>query len=57
MRRGGGHGEPWRTILPASEHLALLHDGGWTEESVTDDSELVPQARAMRSLLVRARPA
>jgi hypothetical protein len=46
--------EPWRTILPAVEHLALLDRAGWGEHETTDDSELVPEARARRSLLVRA---
>lgn len=54
--RGGGRGEPWRTILPASEHLAMLDEAGWTAEEVRDDSELIPAARPMGSLLVRARP-
>jgi methyltransferase (TIGR00027 family) len=56
IARGGGHGEPWRTILPVSEHLELLRRAGWAEEEVRDDSDLIPQARPMRSLLVRARP-
>jgi methyltransferase (TIGR00027 family) len=53
-RRGGACREPWRTILPASAHLALLHRAGWAERHATDDAELVPEARALRSLLVRA---
>ncbi len=52
--RGGGRGEPWRTILPASAHLALLSQAGWTEHEAIDDAELVPRARPLRSLLVRA---
>lgn len=56
VARRGGRGEPWRTILPTAEHLALLQKAGWAEEEARDDSDLVPQARPMRSLLVRARP-
>lgn len=54
-RRGrGGLREPWRTILPAAEHLALLDAAGWGEHETTDDSELYAAARGGRSLLVRA---
>jgi methyltransferase (TIGR00027 family) len=53
-RRGGARREPWRAILPAGAHLALLQRAGWAERHVTDDAELVSEARALRSLLVRA---
>jgi methyltransferase (TIGR00027 family) len=56
-RRRAGRREPWRTILPRSEHLALLHDAGWAEYEAVDDAELRPEARAGRSLLVLAHPA
>jgi methyltransferase (TIGR00027 family) len=56
-RRRSGATEPWRTILPRDEHLALLADAGWTVTTVTDS----PSARddvshARRSLLVAATP-
>jgi methyltransferase (TIGR00027 family) len=57
LARGGGTEEPWRTILPAEAHLSLLHQVGWAEDVVLDDSDLVPEAPAGRSLLVRAHPA
>jgi methyltransferase (TIGR00027 family) len=56
LARGGGRGEPWRTILPPSAHLDLLRQAGWAEHQAIDDAELVPQARPLRSLLVRAAP-
>ena len=55
-RRRTGADEPWRTILPAAEHLAMLADAGW---QVTE-TEWSPVAAAdvshgRRSLLVTAR--
>jgi methyltransferase (TIGR00027 family) len=35
-RRRAAGAEPWRTILPRDEHLALLADAGWTVTTVTD---------------------
>ncbi len=57
-RRRAGAGEPWRTILPRDEHLALLAEAGWTVTTVTD----CPPASAgvshgRRSLFVMATPA
>jgi len=57
-RRRAGAAEPWRTILPRDEHLALLADAGWTVTTVTDSpsaSDDVSHGR--RSLLVVATPA
>jgi methyltransferase (TIGR00027 family) len=45
-RLSSGRREPWRTILPAAEHLELLHRAGWRERRAIDDS--------VGSLLVRA---
>jgi methyltransferase (TIGR00027 family) len=54
-RRPSGRREPWRTILPADSHLALL---GQAVEGAIDAADLVPDAPAGRSLLVTAvRPA
>ncbi|HSR86536.1 MAG TPA: SAM-dependent methyltransferase [Streptosporangiaceae bacterium] len=55
-RRRTGDAEPWRTILPAAEHLTLLTNAGW---HVTT-TEWAPLAAAdvshvRRSLLVTAR--
>ena len=57
-RRRTGAVEPWRTILPAAEHLELLAAAGW---SVTATAESpVPAtdvSHGRRSLLVTAVPA
>jgi methyltransferase (TIGR00027 family) len=55
-RRRLGAEEPWVTILPLQAHLALLHDAGWVEEAVVDDTALEPRAVPGRSMLVTARP-
>lgn len=57
-RRRTGAAEPWRTILPRDEHLALLADAGWAVTTVTESpsaSDDVSHGR--RSLLVAATPA
>jgi methyltransferase (TIGR00027 family) len=54
-RRRTGGTEPWRTILRAEEHLAMLAQAGWTVTAVADSpaaSDDVSYAR--RSLLVTA---
>ena len=56
-RRRAGAAEPWRTILRADEHLALLAAAGWRVTAVTDApaaSDDVSHGR--RSLLVSAEP-
>jgi len=55
-RRRTGAVEPWQTILPADEHLALVADAGWN----VDEMRWSPVAAAdvshgRRSLLVTAR--
>jgi methyltransferase (TIGR00027 family) len=55
-RRGLGASEPWVTILTLQAHLDLLHDAGWIEQAVADDTALEPQAVPGRSVLVTARP-
>jgi methyltransferase (TIGR00027 family) len=54
-RRRSGSSEPWRTILPAGEHLAMLSDSGWQVIATADSpaaSDNVSHGR--RSLLVVA---
>ncbi len=57
VARQTGTTEPWRTILPIDEHLALLTRCGWRVERVVDQVELEARAPAGRSMLVTARPA
>ncbi len=57
-RRRTGEAEPWRTILPAAEHLMMLEQAGWVVTGITDSA--VPSAdvsHGRRSVLVTARPA
>ncbi len=54
-RRRAGRTEPWRTILPAAEHYALLATGGWLVETAvaaTPPTTTPPK----HSQLVTARP-
>lgn len=54
-RRAGGT-EPWLTILPAGDQLALLAAAGWASDEAVDDADLISDAAPRRSLLVTARP-
>jgi methyltransferase (TIGR00027 family) len=57
-RRRAGDAEPWRTILPAAEHLVVLEQAGWSVTATVDSP--VPAADVSdgrRSLLVTAVPA
>jgi methyltransferase (TIGR00027 family) len=54
-QRRAGTSEPWRTILPANEHVSLLTHAGWLVDRAVDQSELDGAAPAGRSLLVVAR--
>ncbi|MBV9795817.1 MAG: class I SAM-dependent methyltransferase [Actinobacteria bacterium] len=56
-RRRAGETEPWRTILPRDEQLALLTQAGWQPERVLDAAELEDSAPPGRTLLVEAGPA
>jgi methyltransferase (TIGR00027 family) len=56
-RRRTGDSEPWRTILPASAHLALVTGAGWQLTGSIDAAELDSDAAPGRSLLVTAAPA
>jgi methyltransferase (TIGR00027 family) len=55
LRRRTGDAEPWQTILPAAEHLALIELAGWSITAVEESP--VPAAdvtHGRRSLLVSA---
>lgn len=54
-RRRAGESEPWRTILPREEQIALLASAGWRVERVVDAAELGGSAPAGRTLLVEGR--
>jgi methyltransferase (TIGR00027 family) len=57
-RRRTAATEPWRTILPADEHLAMLAAAGWRVTGVTDSPPAGPDvSHGRRSLLVSAVPA
>jgi methyltransferase (TIGR00027 family) len=54
-QRRTAEAEPWRTILPAGEHLALLARAGWTVRSVTASPTARPEvSHGRRTLLVAA---
>jgi methyltransferase (TIGR00027 family) len=56
-RRRAGETEPWRTILPRDQQLALLAGAGWSTDRVCDAADLEDAAPAGRTLLVEASPA
>jgi methyltransferase (TIGR00027 family) len=57
-RRRAGASEPWRTILRADEHLAMLSAAGWVVTSVTESPTAIDGVSyGRRSLLVTAVPA
>jgi len=57
-RRRSGASEPWRTIMPAAEHLAMLPAAGWQVTSVADSpSGSGDVSHGRQSLLVTAAPA
>ena len=57
-RRRAGAAEPWRTILRADEHLALLAAAGWHVTAVSDAPAAGDNvSHERRSLLVSAAPA
>jgi methyltransferase (TIGR00027 family) len=56
-RRRTAQDEPWRTILPAAAHTALLARAGWQVIVAADAADLGTGAEPGRSLLVAARPA
>jgi methyltransferase (TIGR00027 family) len=54
-RRRTGVSEPWRTVLPADEHLGLLSGAGWQAEPTAGPVRRDDGDQAARSLLVTAR--
>jgi methyltransferase (TIGR00027 family) len=56
-RRRAGETEPWRTILPRDQQIALLARAGWSTDRVLDAADLEATAPAERTLLVLASPA
>jgi methyltransferase (TIGR00027 family) len=57
-RRRTGGSEPWRTILPAAAHLAMLARAGWTMAAMADSPVASADvSHGRRSLLVTAVPA
>lgn len=56
VRRRTGAAEPWLTILPAADHLALVERGGWTVTTTEWSPETGRDvSHGRRSLLVSAR--
>jgi methyltransferase (TIGR00027 family) len=56
-RRRAGETEPWRTILPRDQQIALLAGAGWPADRVFDAADLEASAPPGRTLLVEASPA
>jgi methyltransferase (TIGR00027 family) len=57
-RRRTSAAEPWRTILPRAEHLAMLARAGWTVTAVADSPSAIADVSPGRgSILVSAQPA
>jgi methyltransferase (TIGR00027 family) len=56
-RRRSGTSEPWRTILRAEEHLALVENAGWQVTEVADSPSVRDDVSyGRKSLLVTAVP-
>ncbi|HXP56599.1 MAG TPA: SAM-dependent methyltransferase [Streptosporangiaceae bacterium] len=53
-RRRAGETEPWRTILPRDQQIALLARAGWPADQVFDAADLETSAPPGRTLLVGA---
>ena len=53
-RRRAAATEPWRTILPRDEQIALLGRAGWRVDRELDPADLAGGAPAGRTLLVQA---
>jgi methyltransferase (TIGR00027 family) len=53
-KRLAGATEPWLTILPLEEHLALLTRSGWSVERIIDQVDLDESLPRRRSMLVFA---
>ena len=55
-RRRAGQTEPWRTILPRGEQIALLARAGWQTDQAVDAADLEAAVSPDRTLLVLASP-
>jgi len=56
-RRRTGDAEPWQTILPVAEHLALVEQAGWTVTTTQWSPALAADVtHGRRSLLATAEP-
>lgn len=55
-RRRAGQTEPWRTILPRDEQIALVARAGWRTDQAVDAADLEATAPPGRTLLVLAHP-
>ena len=55
-RRRAGQTEPWRTILPRDEQIALLAGAGWRTHQAVDAADLEATTPPGRTLLVLAHP-
>ena len=59
LRRRAGATEPWQTILPVAQHLALVEQAGWTVTTTLRSPAAAEVTHGRRSLLataVRAEP-
>jgi methyltransferase (TIGR00027 family) len=56
-RRRTSEAEPWRTILPQAEYLALLEQAGWEVATAQSAPSSADVGHSRRSLLVTAVPA
>ena len=57
LRRRLGDAEPWQTILPVAEHLALVEQAGWTVTTTQwSPAPATDVSHARRSLLAVAEP-
>jgi len=54
-RRRTSAAEPWRTILPAANHLAMVTDAGWQVAEIEWSPAAVDVSHNRRSLLVTGR--
>src|SRR5215469_6523024 len=56
-RRRAGDAEPWQTILPVGEHLALVEQSGWTVTTTQwSPVSAAGVTHGRRSLLATAEP-
>jgi methyltransferase (TIGR00027 family) len=56
-RRRAGEAEPWRTILPVAEHLALIEQAGWAvTTTLWSPVPATDVSHGRRSLLATAEP-